>query len=73
MGIATLVALARGLRTAAVLALVFFGGRWILRRYGDAARAAFDQWVDRTQPRAGDLVRAFLQPGAGLRGADLHH
>ena len=42
MGIATLVAWAKGLRTAAVLLLAFFVGRWIYRRYGEQARAAFD-------------------------------
>ena len=62
MGIATLVAWARGLRTAAMLALIYFGGRWVYRRYGAQARAAFDQWVNTAQPKAGQVVQAFLNP-----------
>ena len=39
MGIAVIVAFARAARTLLVLALVFFGGRWVYRRYGEQARA----------------------------------
>lgn len=63
MGIATLVSLARGLRTAAVLALAYFVGRWLYRRYGPQARAAFDQWVATSHPKAGEVLQAFLSPG----------
>ena len=73
MGIATLVAWGRGLRTAAVLALVYFGGRWVYRRYGEQARAAFDQWVNSTQPKAGEVVRAFLQPDQRFGGEGVRH
>jgi hypothetical protein len=73
MGIATLVSLAKGIRTAAVLALVYFGGRWVYRRYGEQARAAFDQWVNTAQPKAGEVVKAFLQPGQRFGDADLRH
>jgi len=73
MGIATLAAWARALRTAAVLALVFFGGRWIYRRYGERARAAFDQWVDRSQPGAGQVVQAFMDPGRRFGDDTVRH
>ncbi|MCP5270702.1 MAG: hypothetical protein H6932_05670 [Burkholderiaceae bacterium] len=73
MGIATLVAWGRGLRTAAVLALVYFGGRWVYRRYGEQARAAFDQWANSTQPKAGEVVRAFLQPDQRFGGEGVRH
>ena len=73
MGIATLVAWGRGLRTAAVLALVYFGGRWVYRRYGEQARAAFDQWVNSTQPKAGEVVRAFLQPDQRFGSEGMRH
>lgn len=73
MGIATLVAWGRGLRTAAVLALVYFGGRWIYRRYGEQARAAFDQWVNSTQPKAGQVVQAFLQTGGRFDQGSVRH
>ena len=73
MGIATLVAWARGLRTALVLALVYFGGRWIYRRYGEGARAAFDQWAQRTQPKAAEVVQAFLQPGQRFGSDGVRH
>jgi len=72
MGIATLVALARGLRTAAVLALLYFGGRWVYRRYGDGARARFDDWARRTQPGAVDTLRAVAQ-GGPFGGEGLRH
>jgi hypothetical protein len=68
-----LVSLAKGIRTAAVLALVYFGGRWVYRRYGEQARAAFDQWVNTAQPKAGEVVKAFLQPGQRFGDADLRH
>lgn len=58
MGIAVLVAFARAAKTLLVLALVYFGGRWIYRRYGEQARATFDDWVNRTQPRANQVVQA---------------
>ena len=45
MGIAVLVAWARAFKTIVLLAIVFYVGRWIYRRYGDAAKARFDQWV----------------------------
>lgn len=73
MGIATLVAWARGLRTAAVLALVYFGGRWVYRRYGAQARDAFDAWVNRTQPRAGQVVQAFLDTGGRFDSSAARH
>jgi len=73
MGIATLLSLARGIRTAAVLALVYFGGRWVYRRYGEGARAAFDDWAQRTQPGAGELLRSFARPAGPAGGADLRH
>lgn len=73
MGIATLVAWGRGLRTAAVLALVYFGGRWVYRRYGEQARAAFDQWVNSTQPKAGEVVRAFLQSDQRFGSEGMRH
>ncbi|MBL8325135.1 MAG: hypothetical protein JNJ89_09290 [Rubrivivax sp.] len=45
MGIAVLVAWARALKTIVLLLVVFYVGRWIYRRYGEAAKARFDQWV----------------------------
>jgi hypothetical protein len=68
MGIATVVALARGLRTLVVLALVWWVGRQLYKRYGQTARDRFNAWVDRTQPRAAEVVRA-LQPHAMGGGA----
>lgn len=45
MGIAVLVAWARAFKTLALLAVVFYVGRWVYRKYGDAAKARFDAWV----------------------------
>ena len=60
MGIATVVALAKGLRTVLVLALVAVVGWWLYRRYGIAARDTFAQWAASTQPRAADVLRRIM-------------
>lgn len=73
MGIATVVALAKGLRTLLVLALAWWVGRRIYERYGPAARARFDAWMAARDPSwaqargAAGQVLAHLQgaPGAG--------
>jgi hypothetical protein len=60
MGIATVVALARGVRSAFVLGVVAVAGWWLYRRYGAAAREAFAQWASSTQPRAADVLRKIM-------------
>ncbi len=68
MGIAVVVALARAARTLLVLALVAWGGHWLYKRFGAQARAQFDDWAQRTQPQAGEVVqmlRRVRQPHAG--------
>jgi hypothetical protein len=70
MGIATLVALARGLRTLVVLALVWWVGRELYKRYGQAAHDRFNAWVDRTQPRAAEVVRALRPQAMGGSAGD---
>ena len=37
------------------------------------ARAAFDQWVNSTQPKAGEVVRAFLQPDQRFGSEGMRH
>lgn len=64
MGIATVVALARGFRTLLVLALAAAAGWWIYKRFGAEGRARFDEWFGRAKPQAADIVRAF-RPVAG--------
>lgn len=61
MGIATLVALARGLRTLLVLALVAWVGVKIHQRYGTAAKAAFDEWARQRQPAVHEVLRAWRE------------
>jgi len=56
MGIAVLVAWAKALRTLIVIALVAAVGLWVHRRYGAEARAKFDDWAQRTQPRQRELL-----------------
>lgn len=58
MGIAVVVAWARAAKTLLVLALVAFGGAWLYRRYGAAARDAFDGWAARTRPQALQVVQS---------------
>lgn len=68
MGIATIVALARGLRTAFVLGLVAIVGWWLYRRYGAGARETFAQWASSTQPRAADVLRRIMaMPASTVR------
>lgn len=74
MGIATLVALARGVRTLMVLALAWWVGKRVYERYGPKARAAFDGWMSSKQPAWADVVRAWNDPrtvpGAVVAEAD---
>jgi hypothetical protein len=78
MGIATLVALARGARTLLVLALAGWVGMKIYKRYGPAARTQFDAWVARTHPDAAQMLQAWnmapATPGAydGATGGRPH-
>jgi hypothetical protein len=60
MGIATVVALAKGLRTALALGVVAFVGWWLYRRYGAAARDTFAEWAAQSQPRAADVLRRVM-------------
>lgn len=58
MGIAVIVSWARAFKTLVLLALLYFGGRWLYRRYGEDARQRFDDWAKRTQPQASEVVQA---------------
>jgi hypothetical protein len=69
MGIATAVALAKGLRTLAVLGLAWWVGLKLYRRFGPQMRAAFDAWVNRTQPGFADVLRAWREPHGVVDGA----
>lgn len=62
MGIAVLVALARAAKTLLLLALVAWVGMKIYKRYGQAARQRFDDWVARTQPQAAEVLDAWRGP-----------
>ena len=68
MGIATVVALARGVKALLVLGLVAWIGRKLYRRYGSEARQRFDDWAARTQPAAADLVSVLRSPRAAANG-----
>jgi hypothetical protein len=69
MGIATVVALAKGLRTALVLGLVAWVGWKIYQRWGEPARQRFDDWVRTQHPGTARVVEAFGRDG-GRRFAD---
>ena len=64
MGIAVLVAWARAARTLLVLAVVAFVGWQLYKRYGADARAAFDAWVARSNPRTAQVLEIFASPSA---------
>ncbi len=64
MGIAVLVAFARAARTLVVLLLLAWGGRWLYRRYGAEAKARFDEWAERTQPQARDVLHTLRAVGS---------
>jgi len=68
LGIATAVALARGLRTLLLLALVAWVGWKVYQRWGADARSRFDDWVARTQPQAAQVLAVVRSPA---RGADM--
>lgn len=75
MGIATVVALAKGLRTALVLGLVAFVGWKIYQRWGGPARQRFDDWVRQVQPKAAEVVDAVWRDGGRRFGGEttVHH
>jgi hypothetical protein len=68
MGIAVIVAFARAAKTLVLLALLAWGGWWLHKRYGAAAKAKFDEWAARTQPQAAqvlELIRTKPETMAG--------
>ena len=73
LGIATLIALARGVRTLAVLLLGYWVGKKIYERYGAAAREAFDAWVARSQPKAAEVMGAWRAAGDTYAGPAARH
>lgn len=70
MGIATVVALARGLRTLLVLALAGWVGMKIYKRYGPAARSQFDAWVARSNPGAAQMLQAWTSATGAAGSAE---
>jgi hypothetical protein len=61
MGIATVVALAKGLRTFLVLGLLAGAGWIVYRRHGAAARETFNAWASQHQPAAADVLRRVMR------------
>lgn len=75
MGIATAVALGRGLRTLLLGLLLWWVGRKIYARYGDVVRERYDAWVRRTNPgwaQFGDVVGAMRPDGPIVGGTRAH-
>ena len=70
MGVATVVALAKGLRALLILALVALAGRWLYKRYGTTAKARFDEWAKRTQPQAMQVLQALRDSHQPAPAAD---
>lgn len=68
MGIAVLVSFARAAKTLLLLALVVWVGWKIYQRYGEAARAKFDDWVAHTQPKAAEVLDVLRTPGKATSG-----
>jgi hypothetical protein len=64
MGIAVIVAWARAAKTIAVLALLAFGGWWVYKRYGPAARERFDAWAAKANPDARSVLDVLRSPAA---------
>ncbi len=73
MGIAVLVAFARAARTLLLLAIVAFVGHQLYKRYGQAARQTFDDWVKRTQPQAAEVVAMLRSPAPAGSAPVQHH
>ena len=64
MGIAVILAFARAARALALLALIAWVGWKVYQRYGEQARARFDDWVRRTRPQAAQVMDVFHAPRA---------
>ena len=80
MGIAVLVAWARAFKTIVKLAIAFYVGRWIWRRYGDAAKARFDEWMSagttggkKSRERDPKEVLGLIGNDAAVRQAGIVH
>jgi hypothetical protein len=67
MGIAVLVSLGRAAKTLVLLALVAWVGWKIYQRYGASARQRFDDWVQRTQPQAAEVLQVLRKPAAATQ------
>lgn len=63
MGIAVIVAWARAARLLLVLALAYWVGRAVHRRYGAQAKARFDEWVRTVRPEASALWQRLRDGG----------
>lgn len=70
MGIAVAVALARAARSLLLLALIAWVGHRLYQRWGPQARAVFEQWVQRTQPQAAQVMAVWRDGGVPGAGAD---
>jgi hypothetical protein len=68
MGIAVLVSFAKAARTLLLLALVAYVGHKLYQRYGQDARSRFDDWVNKTQPQAAQVMAALRAPQASSAG-----
>jgi hypothetical protein len=84
MTVAVLVAWARAFKTIVLLVVAFYVGRWIYRKYGDSAKARFDDWVNAktsgstansgtSQPKAAGQVLRLLNNDAAVRDAGIVH
>lgn len=68
MGIYVLVAWARAFKSLLLLGLIAFVGWQIWKRFGPAARARFDEWVARTQPKAAQVIEVWRSPSPAADG-----
>ncbi len=69
MGIATVVALARGFKALLVLGVVGWIGMKVYRRWGPEAKQRFDDWVAKTHPEAG-ILQAWVPRSTAAAGSD---
>jgi hypothetical protein len=65
MAIHVLVAWARAAKSLLLLAVVAFVGWQIWKRFGPAARAQFDAWVQRTNPKTAQVAEFWRSTTAG--------
>jgi hypothetical protein len=76
MIISVIVAWARAFKTIALLLAAYYVGRWVYRKYGEDAKAKFDEWMNgksptAAQPKEAQEVLRLIESDVNLKQAGI--